>query len=474
MENINKRNFKSNLIFALLAQGIGFVFSFLMSLLVPKLLGVEQFAYWQLFIFYSGYVGFFHLGLSDGVYLKYGGISADKLNKSEIVSQFRLMILWQVVVCVVGFLFIMPSGMLFERKLVWIFVGLYLLIANATWFWGYVFQAANQTRVYSISTIIAKFLFIITVFGMFVLKPEKFIPFVGFYVVTQGIALLYVLYKSRDFLFAQQLPLVDTLKTTWGNISIGINLTISNIVSSLILGVGRAMVDKSAGITSFGMLSLAVSLTNFFLQFITAVSMVMFPALRQIGEESAKRIFVKLRTGISYLLCLILLAYIPMKEVLSWWLPQYTDSLKYMAFLLPICVFDGKMQLLFNTYMKVLRKERVMLIINALSLIVSTILCAIGAFLIGDIVAVALAMTAAIVFRSLIANVYLAKQMNLSIDKNILWEVVLAILFIMLNAYFNDVVVFTAYGVVYAVFLLVNKGEVKELCLMAKRKIFNQ
>ena len=59
-----------------------------MSLLVPKMLGVEEFSYWQLFLFYLSYVGLFHFGITDGMYLKNGGLTYDEINKKEIGSQF--------------------------------------------------------------------------------------------------------------------------------------------------------------------------------------------------------------------------------------------------------------------------------------------------------------------------------------------------------------------------------------------------
>lgn len=68
-----KSAFIKNILYAFLAQGIALFLSVLMSLIVPKILGVEQYSYWQLFIFYTGYVGFFHFGLNDGVYLRLGG-----------------------------------------------------------------------------------------------------------------------------------------------------------------------------------------------------------------------------------------------------------------------------------------------------------------------------------------------------------------------------------------------------------------
>jgi hypothetical protein len=101
MENKLGKRFAKNLTFAFTAQGISFLLSVLMSLLVPKMLGVEQFAYWQLFIFYSTYVGLFHFGLSDGIYLRYGGMELENLDKRRIGSQFKLMIAWQIIICLI-------------------------------------------------------------------------------------------------------------------------------------------------------------------------------------------------------------------------------------------------------------------------------------------------------------------------------------------------------------------------------------
>ena len=53
-----------------LAQ-IFFAFTSVVSILVlPKLLSLESFGYYQLFIFFANYVELLHFGLSDGIYLR--------------------------------------------------------------------------------------------------------------------------------------------------------------------------------------------------------------------------------------------------------------------------------------------------------------------------------------------------------------------------------------------------------------------
>ncbi|WP_413446107.1 lipopolysaccharide biosynthesis protein, partial [Bifidobacterium longum] len=69
---LNYRKLASNALAAFFAQGISMLISAMTSIFVPKIMGVEDFGYWQLFMFYASYVGFFHLGINDGVYLEQG------------------------------------------------------------------------------------------------------------------------------------------------------------------------------------------------------------------------------------------------------------------------------------------------------------------------------------------------------------------------------------------------------------------
>jgi len=49
---MNFKSVLSNLSVAIVAQGVSVALSIISSLLVPKLLGVEEYGYWQLFLYY--------------------------------------------------------------------------------------------------------------------------------------------------------------------------------------------------------------------------------------------------------------------------------------------------------------------------------------------------------------------------------------------------------------------------------------
>ena len=54
---ISKQKMASNVITVLLAQCISIVVSFILGLVVPKYIDEYQYAYWQTFILYFGYIG---------------------------------------------------------------------------------------------------------------------------------------------------------------------------------------------------------------------------------------------------------------------------------------------------------------------------------------------------------------------------------------------------------------------------------
>lgn len=455
------QTFKKNLLYAFIAQASSLFLSILMSLIVPKFLSVESYGYWQLFLFYVSYAGFFHFGLSDGIYLKLGGTKFENLDKKDINNQFHILLFMQIIICA----FIVLYSIIFVHstdKFYILFIsGFYILIANLNWFLGFIFQATNLTKTYSISVIIDRILFIITLIVIFVFGFKNYIGLVILYTITRIIALIYCIYKAKGILRFKTSDVLLSLKNTFSYIKIGINLTLSSIASMLIIGIGRFFVEQKWGISEFGKFSFAISLTNFFLTFIQQISMVLFPALRQLNNPNKlKNIYISARKYLTIILPIILICYIPCKIVVGMWLPQYRISLEYLAILLPLCIFDGKMQLLSNTYMKVLRKEKQLLIINILAFIFSLILSAIGTYFIKNIYFVIIGLVLTIVLRSTISEIYLMKIIKCDKRheiKNIVLEILMCSIFIIINIIFNNMNAFIIMIVTYLLYLLMLK-----------------
>lgn len=139
------KSFINNILYAFSAQIISLILSFTMSLVVPKLLGVDEYSYWQLFLFYSSYVGLFAFGFNDGLYLKLGGEEYDNLEYSSIGTQIKINIFLQsmvlvVVVCVMNF-FVADTS----RFMIVIATAIFAVLNNLNAYLGYIFQAVNLT-----------------------------------------------------------------------------------------------------------------------------------------------------------------------------------------------------------------------------------------------------------------------------------------------------------------------------------------
>ncbi|MBP3610846.1 MAG: hypothetical protein J6J42_10995, partial [Lachnospiraceae bacterium] len=164
----------------------------------------------------------------------------------------------------------------------------------------------------------------------------------------------------------------------------------------------------------FGTISFSLALTSFALTFIAQISMVLFPALRQKQYEEQEEIYHKIRKILHFVLPVIYLLYVPMKWILSEWLPQYKVSIDYLALLLPICIYDSETNLLFNTYFKVWRLEKKLLLINVTTMCLSTVLSIISCYIFKSHIPIVLVMTLATFFRSIYSESLLRNRLNSS------------------------------------------------------------
>ena len=460
-KNINTEVLKTNMIFAFASQGISFGISILQALVVPKFLNVTDYGYWQLFIFFVSYVGFFHFGLNDGLYLKLGGTPYEEMNHDRIGSQLRVSILFQIllgILIVVGASFWTASA---DRFFVIASFAIYMVIANAGTFVGFLFQAANKTKIFSIADMIMKVFFICALVILLILRVYSFRLLIFFYIIGLMLSTGYYCYWGRKLIFARFCGFKTAVRDILGNIGVGIKLLIANLAGMLIIGIGRVIIDHIWGIDHFGQISFSLSLTNFFLMFMFQVSIVLFPALRQIDAAAQKRYYGEIDVILSLLLPLILVFYIPIKTVLSLWLPQYAVSLDYLAVLLPLCLFDGKMQLLCTTYFKVLRKEKALLYVNLAAFFLSLLLSIIGGFLLKSVDAIVFAMLIGVVSRYVISACYLSRYLPGQSWTVLGTELTFAAVFIAVSLKLPAIWSFLSVTVLYLCYLFCNRAQVK-------------
>lgn len=466
---INLTKFKLNLVAGFAAQGASFLVSVIMSLLVPKVLGVEEYSYWQLFVFYTNYAGFFHLGLNDGAYLLNGGRSRDEIDKSSVESQFRFSLAFQFIVGLVITLIAALLASEAERAFVFIMFAAYMVVCNLAGYLGYVFQAMNETRLFSFSVVLDRLAFLTPLLVMVVLRVSDFRPYVVAYLASKSISLVWCCWEARDILSAPPLGVPEAVRESIASIRVGFKLMIANVADMLILGVARALVDAVWGIEAFGRVSFSLSLVNFFITFVTQASMVLFPALRQSGEGERRAVYRGMRDAMEIAFPAVYALYFPMAWLLSAWLPQYAESMRWLAVLLPVCVFNTKMDVCCTTYFKVLRQEQVLLAVNVVTVAASAVTSLAGVFALGSLEAVLVGAVCCIAARSAWSELRLDHEMGVGRSPMLAPELLLTAAFVALALLLPGTWALLAYCALYGAYLVANRGEVASVVARVRK-----
>ena len=159
--------------------------------------------------------------------------------------------------------------------------------------------------------------------------------------------------------------------------------------------------------------------------------------------------YIKMRGVLALYLPMVLLLYMPIYYFVQFWLPQYLESVKYLLYLMPLCIFYTKMNLLCNTLFKVFNQVRQLLLCNLIALFCSVCAISISIFYFNSLKAVIISMLLSIAVRSVVAEVLLAKSVGVkNIGKNIIGELILIFFFVIMNSYMNVITSFAVYLIV--------------------------
>ncbi|MBB3280004.1 hypothetical protein [Slackia isoflavoniconvertens] len=447
---------------AILSQGANALVSALLTLLLPKLLGVEGFGYWQLFIFYASYVGLFHLGLNDGVYLVEGGRGRNEIDKRSINSQFFFGAVIELFFSLALIVFAVFVPLEYDRKIVILATGILVPVCNTATFIGYVHQAMNETKLYSYSVLGES---LVLLLGLILLMADgctDYMTYIELYLIAKILRLLFCAVFFVDFFKSGFLPLKETVRLSIADIRVGVSLMVANIAGSLVVGIARFAIDGNWDIATFSVASLALSITTFFMMFISQASMVLFPSLRQSCDINLGIAFRKMRDGLNLVLPLLLLAFYPAKYFLEIWLPDYQSAIGLFLFVFPLCIFEGKMDILGTTFLKVFRMEKSLLRINLASMLATFALVLVSIFIFHSVESILLSTVIVLCGRELYTEFIISRKLQERFSSCSFLVVLLSLLFVGVASIASDAISALLYVCAY---ILYSRFSTKGKCL---------
>ena len=460
---VEKRLIFKNLVYSISANLLSLLVSIILVLILPNLLGETAYGYLQLYLFYTTYVGFFHLGWIDGIYLRIGGKEYRQLEGQLYATQFIVLMIFELIVGVMIVVFADVFVPDINRLHVIVLTCICMVIYIAKNYTTYILQATNRIKPYAIVTLIEKIIFAIVIIAAWVFQLGNYELIAIGDILGKLISTLVSLKYCKEILFCRLGNWKRTFQEIWINLSVGCKLLLANVAALLVNGIVRFAIERFWSIEVFGKVSLSMSLSNMLMVFISAISVVVFPMLKRMDEDKLGETYELIRNFLMIILLAALVFYYPAKHILTLFLPTYAESLKYMALMFPVCIFDSKISLLVNTYLKALRKEKTILIINISVVIVSMISTYFTVYIMHSLEMAVVSIVILMALQCAIAELYLSKYLGIDVIVDMVMEWILVTIFILASWFIDSWISMAIYFAAFIIYCIIKRDKIKSL-----------
>lgn len=345
------KKLQKGILAVLIANMINVFFSLATNFLLPKYLSIESYAGIKEFQLYVSYVGLFHLGFVDGIYLKYGGKTLGKEVNSEFSTDMSTMCIFQTLTTL-AVLFV--AVML--RDYILIFFAISILPQNMSNYFKFLYQATGEFSLYgkamNLTTIST---FVLNMVLLFLVRTDDV-----YWYILGYVALYFLIWIVLDLYFRKnhtmRKGIMFSLKSWIENIKSGFLLTLGNLSSIFLTSMDRWFVKALMNTIAFAQYSFAVSVENFLNLAITPVTTTLYNYFCRVeDEEEHRRAF----NYVVVFATVIPVAAFPVKFILEIFLTKYIDASAVVFLLFSAQMFYTVIRSVYVNLYKVQRKQSV-------------------------------------------------------------------------------------------------------------------
>lgn len=311
--------FSSNLV--ILFSGI------ITGFLVPKFLGIEQYALYKTFGLYISFVGILHFGFIDGIYIKYGGIKLEEIPKEDLKTEWLFLILMQIFIVLIGVCF-----SFYIKNMILFFASISILPINLTNFYKFIFQATGKFGIFSKINVLQPFLWFVSVLILiFILKNKNYSLFILMQIITLYFIFLILVFTSINNSLKKVKINKLISKNNFSNIKIGIFIMIGNLSGIFFYSMDRWFVKILLTVKDFAYYSFAISMMSMVLILISSVAMTFYPML--VHEQNNPNLIGKLKKYLLILGSIAASSYFILEFIVTRFLNNYIPSLDIISIL---------------------------------------------------------------------------------------------------------------------------------------------
>jgi len=366
------------------------VFNVLLVFLIPRLVSVEDFGYWRLFLLYAGFAGFLHMGFADGALLRWAGKPLEEFHH-EVAPSLKFL-LWQHLAVIVPGAVIAGWLLPPPLNLVGVAVLAYSLIYNVAAILQFGLQSARIFRPVAIAIAAPPGLFVLLAFLWYLRGTPGYRELILLYCIAWTGVLIYLWVRVRPKWGGSSSGSSWTLGKAL--IAVGWPIVLANGGFGLVQSADRLVVSSVLPIREFAQYSLAASTMFVPVAAILAVSKVFFSHVAAVEHEGRARVYAHASKMLVLAWSLLLPYYFGLEVFVRHFLPKYVPALPIAAILVLGVVFLAGIQILHMSYSYLYGRQRQFLAITVGAFVVSIGVAIVMAVSLKSLVAVAIGQVA--------------------------------------------------------------------------------
>ncbi len=396
----------SNVLTILVALFLGFI--------LPKKLSIQDYAYYRVYMLYIAYAGFFHFGLVNGIYLKYGNLDVEQLPVKIFRTYSYAMALLQGLV-VAGLSILLFAGGFFmeaDKVIAFAFVIINIPLINIKWFYSSINQFTKRFVIDSYVTYLQNVLNLAMVLFIILFGWYDYIIVLVLLTVCNFLCMAIVMCQNRQIVWGSGAPLSETGFLPL--IKSGFFLMLSEFIGIIILGIDSIFVDNLFSQTDFAMYSFAVSVITGIYTLISVVSNLVYPYLVRVSQDKYAEYYTLMSDMLVTVAVFSMLAFYAVKFIILEWLDKFIPSIPVIEILFGTVVFRALITLVCGNYFKVLKLIKSYTQNNVFAIAISFLLNVAAYLIFRDYIYIAVASLLSFVIWYVVTDRIFIRQLKIS------------------------------------------------------------
>src|SRR5690554_2109108 len=235
------KKFGKNILLVILSNGVKLLSSIATIFLVPLIFTQQDYGFYKLFLLYISYVGLFHFGFIDGIYLYYGGKDYEELSQSRFSLYTKFLFLTQMIISIGLFIFsLILKG---DRQTIIMLVSANLIVLNMTSYYQFISQITGRFKEFAVRNILLTVFNLLLIVSFLLFKINNYLLFILITLFINIILLLWYVFTYRKITFSKSNKISDEFNDIKFMFKLGIPLLLSDLIITFISNLPKQFIE---------------------------------------------------------------------------------------------------------------------------------------------------------------------------------------------------------------------------------------